>query len=210
MRRWLAGLQYPLHHFDFETMNAAVPLYDGTRPFQQLPFQYSLHIQAAPGGPAEHHEFLADGNGDPREALVQQLLADIGPEGDILAYHAPFERRVLGELVRDLPHHAAAIERLLPRIKDLIDPFKNGWYYAPGMNGSNSIKDVLPALVQDPELDYHALNIQEGTAASRCYGELAAGTYTGDVAQLRADLLAYCRLDTLAMLRVLGRLEACC
>lgn len=205
LRQWLTGLQYPLHHFDFETMNAAMPLYDGTRPFQQLPFQYSLHIQAAPGHEAEHHEFLADGNGDPREALVQQLLADIGPEGDILAYHAPFERRVLAELSRDLPHHAAAIERLLPRIKDLIDPFKNGWYYAPGMNGSNSIKAVLPALV--PELDYHDLTIQEGVTASLRYGQLAAGTFEGDVAQLRADLLAYCRLDTLAMVRVLEVLE---
>ena len=210
LRQWLGALRYPLHHLDFETMNPAVPRYDGTRPFQQVPFQYSLHIQHEAGGPATHREFLAGGSGDPREALVQQLLADIGPVGDILAYYASFEVSRLKELARDLPHHAAAIAALLPRIKDLIDPFKEGWYYAPAMNGSNSIKDVLPALVQDPELDYHALNIQEGTAASRCYGELAAGTYTGDVTQLRADLLAYCRLDTLAMVRVLGRLEACC
>lgn len=208
LRQWLDGLRYPLHHFDFETMNAAVPLYDGTRPFQQLPFQYSLHIQAARGGAAEHREFLGDGSGDPREALVQQLLADIGPEGDILAYHAPFERRVLGELARDLPQHAAAIGRLLPRIKDLIDPFRKGWYYAPGMNGSSSIKAVLPALV--PELDYHDLNIQEGVTASLRYGQLAAGTFEGDAAQLRTDLLAYCGLDTLAMVRVLEVLEKSC
>ena len=93
----------------------------------------------------------------------------------------------------------------MPRIKDLIDPFKNGWYYAPGMNGSNSIKAVLPALV--PELDYHDLPIQEGVTASLRYGQLAAGTFEGDVAQLRADLLAYCKLDTLAMVRVLEVLE---
>ncbi len=208
LRKWLDALRYPLHHFDFETMNAAVPLYDGTGPFQQLPFQYSLHVQATPAGAAEHREFLGDGRGDPRETLVQQLLADIGPEGDILAYHAPFERRVLAELARDLPHHAAAIEALLPRIKDLIDPFKKGWYYAPGMNGSNSIKSVLPALV--PELDYHDLNIQEGATASMHYSQLAAGTYAGDAAQLRADLLAYCELDTLAMMRVLAVLEGSC
>lgn len=210
LRQWLDGLRYPLHHFDFETMNAAVPLYDGTRPFQQLPFQYSLHIQTARGAAAEHREFLGGGSGDPREALVQQLLADIGPEGDIIAYYATFERGRLAELARDLPQHTAAIEALLPRIKDLMDPFKQGWYYAPAMNGSNSIKNVLPALVDDEELDYHALNIQEGVTASIRYGELATGTYEGDTAQLRADLLAYCRLDTLAMVRVLEVLEGSC
>ncbi|MEO7081247.1 MAG: DUF2779 domain-containing protein, partial [Flavobacteriales bacterium] len=208
LRKWLDALRYPLHHFDFETMNAAVPLYDGTRPFQQLPFQYSLHLQTTPSGPAEHHEFLADGSGDPREELVQQLLEDIGPEGDILAYYAPFERSRLAELARDLPHHAAALTALLPRIRDLMDPFKMGWYYAPGMNGSNSIKAVLPALV--PELDYHDLNIQEGATASMHYSQLAAGTYEGDAVQLRADLLAYCQLDTLAMVRVLAVLEGSC
>ncbi|MEO8733011.1 MAG: DUF2779 domain-containing protein, partial [Flavobacteriales bacterium] len=207
LRHWLDELRYPLHHFDFETMNPAVPLYDGSRPFQQLPFQYSLHIQDAPCGPVQHREFLGDGSGDPREALVQQLLADIGPTGDILAYYASFEIGRLRELARDLPHHAAAIAKLLPRIKDLIVPFKQGWYYSPAMNGSNSIKAVLPALVQGPELDYHALNIQEGNTASLRYTQLAQGIYPGDAAQLRADLLAYCRLDTLAMVKVLGVLE---
>jgi len=202
LRSWLDALRYPVHHLDFETMNAAVPRYDGARPFQQVPFQYSLHIQSAPGADPDHREFLPEGGEDPRKALLRHLLSDIGPTGDILAYYAPFERMVLRALARDVPEHAQAIEALLPRIKDLMDPFGKGWYYAPEMNGSNSIKSVLPALV--PAMQYTDLAIREGGTASLRFGQLSAGTYTGDAAQLREDLLAYCKMDTLAMVRVLG------
>lgn len=202
LRTWLGELQYPVRHLDFETMNPAVPQYDGTRPFQQVPFQYSIHLQHAPGAEAEHREFLGDASGDPRETLLRQLLSDLGTTGDILAYYAPFERMVLRDLARDLPQYATAIQAVLPRIKDLMDPFKNGWYYAAEMNGSNSIKSVLPALV--PELGYDGLAIQEGGTASLRFGQLSAGNFGGDVAQLRADLLAYCKMDTLAMVKVLG------
>ncbi|HQV51666.1 MAG: DUF2779 domain-containing protein [Flavobacteriales bacterium] len=205
LHQWLAALEYPVHHFDFETMMPSIPLYDGTRPFQQMPFQYSLHVQSAPSAPATHHEFLADGTSDPREALVQQLLKDIGPTGDILAYNATFERMVLRDLARDLPHHAPAIQQLLPRIKDLMDAFRHGWYYAPQMNGKYGIKTVLPALV--PTLSYKTLNVQEGGTASLRFTQLASGTYTGNVPQLRTDLLAYCKMDTLAMVEVLGVLQ---
>ena len=163
------------------------------------------HVQSAPSAPATHHEFLADGTSDPREALVQQLLKDIGPTGDILAYNATFERMVLRDLARDLPHHAPAIQQLLPRIKDLMDAFRHGWYYAPQMNGKYGIKTVLPALV--PTLSYKTLNVQEGGTASLRFTQLASGTYTGNVPQLRTDLLAYCKMDTLAMVEVLGVLQ---
>jgi hypothetical protein len=205
LRRWLNGLRYPLHHLDFETMMPAVPLFDGTRPFQQLPFQYSLHVQHAPGTEPEHRAFLADALGDPREAFVQHLLADIGPAGDVLAYNAPFEKMILQQLARYLPHHADALLALLPRVKDLHTPFKAGWYVVPGMNGRTSIKVVLPALV--PELSYSDLAVQEGDTASRLFLQLLQGRYSGDPAQLRTDLLAYCGLDTLAMVKLLGVLE---
>jgi hypothetical protein len=112
---------------------------------------------------------------------------------------------VLRDLARDLPQYAEAIAQLLPRMKDLMDPFRKGWYYAPAMNGSNSIKAVLPALV--PALRYDDLAIREGGTASLRFAQLAAGTYAGDPTQLRADLLAYCKLDTLAMVEVLGVLQ---
>ncbi|MBK8226766.1 MAG: DUF2779 domain-containing protein [Flavobacteriales bacterium] len=205
LRRWLGELRYPLHHLDFETIMPAVPLFDGTRPFQQLPFQYSLHVQHASGAEPLHSAFLADGTGDPREAFVQRLLADIGPEGDILAYNAPFEVSRIKELARDLPQHADSLLALLTRVRDLHTPFKAGWYAVPGMNGRTSIKVVLPALV--PDLSYQDLAVQEGDTASRLFLQQLNGHYAGDPAQLRADLLAYCGMDTLAMVKVLGVLE---
>ncbi|HMQ77512.1 MAG TPA: DUF2779 domain-containing protein [Flavobacteriales bacterium] len=206
LRRWLGELRYPLHHLDFETIAPAVPLFDGTRPYQQLPFQYSLHVQRAPGAEPVHSAFLADGEGDPREAFVQHLLADIGPVGDVLAYNATFEKMILTQLARDLPQHADALGALLPRIKDLHTPFKAGWYVVPDMNGRTSIKVVLPALV--PGLGYGDLAVQEGDAASRLFLQLVTGRYQGDPVQLRTDLLAYCGRDTEAMVAVLGVLEA--
>ncbi|MBK9273038.1 MAG: DUF2779 domain-containing protein [Flavobacteriales bacterium] len=205
LRRWLGGLRYPLHHLDFETVMPAVPLFEGTRPFQQLPFQYSLHVQAAPGAAPVHRAFLAEGTGDPREAFVQRLLADIGAEGDILAYNATFEKMILQQLARDRPPLAAAVEGLMGRMKDLHTPFQAGWYGVPAMNGRTSIKVVLPALV--PELSYGDLAVQEGDSASRLFLQLVTGRYAGDALQLRRDLLAYCALDTLAMVKVLGVLE---
>jgi hypothetical protein len=210
LRRWLDELRYPLHHLDFETVMPAVPLFDGTRPFQQLPFQYSLHTQHAAGLAPEHRAFLADGNGDPRPAFVERLLADIGPHGDILAYNASFERTCLKELAHDLPQYAEGLQALVARIKDLHTPFRSGWYTVPEMNGRTSIKVVLPALVQGPAgagLNYDELAVQEGGTASLLFAQLLTATYPGDTDQLRTDLLAYCALDTLAMVEVLAVLQ---
>lgn len=199
---FVQSLQYPLYHFDFETFSAAVPIYDATRPYQQIPFQYSVQIQAAPGADPVQRAFLGDGMSDPREALVRQLLDDLGGSGDILVYNATFERSRLQDLARDFPQFAEPIAHVTTRLKDLMPLFQKGWYYLPAMNGKYSIKDVLPAMV--PELDYGSLTVQEGGTASLLYGQLSMGQYTGDVAQLRTDLLAYCGMDTLAMVRILG------
>jgi hypothetical protein len=108
-------------------------------------------------------------------------------------------------LARDLPHHAPALLALAERLKDLETPFRKGWYYVPSMNGQSSIKAVLPALV--PALSYADLEVQEGMMASLRFAQLLRGEYTGDMEQLRRDLLAYCKMDTLAMVKVLGVLE---
>ena len=198
---FLVTLKYPLYHFDFETFTTTVPLYDGSRPYQQVPFQYSVHIQESPTAEPDHREFLGDGTSDPREALVQQLIHDLGSEGDVLVYNITFERGKLNELARDLPHHRRALEAIIARLKDLMIPFQRGWYYVPAMNGRYSIKAVLPALV--PGLSYTSLNVQEGGTASFLYSQLVQGLYKGDPQQLREDLLAYCALDTFAMVRLL-------
>ena len=205
VKAFVQGLRYPLHHLDFETFATAVPLFDGLRPFQAVPFQYSLHVQQHRGAAPDHHAFLADGAGDPREAFVSALLAQVGEEGDVLAYNLSYERSILNALARDLPQHAPAIARLTARCKDLAEPFAKQWYYAPAMNGRHSIKQVLPALV--PELSYDELAIGSGDLASMRFAQLMQGTYSGDVAQLRHDLLDYCGLDTLAMVKLLEVLE---
>ncbi len=205
LRTWLAGLRYPLHHLDFETFSPAITPFDRTRPYQQIPFQYSIHVQNARGATPEHREHLADGHGDPRAELVRRLLEDIGPDGDILAYNAGFERMVLAELALAFPVHVSALQEIIGRIKDLRTPFQSGWYLVPAMNGRTSIKVVLPALV--PSLSYSDLEIQEGGTASGMFQQLLNGRYTGDPTQLRNDLLAYCERDTYAMVKVLEVLE---
>jgi hypothetical protein len=165
IRAWLGELHYPLHHFDFETVMPAVPLFDGTHPYQQLPFQYSLHVQATPGAEPTHREFLGDASGDPREALVQQLLQDIGPEGDLLAYNASFERACLRGLARDLPQHAPALLALAERHQGPGDTLQErlvlrACHEWPKLHQSA----VLPALV--PDMSYAGLEVQEGMMAS--------------------------------------------
>lgn len=205
LQRFLGDLQYPLHFLDFETFNSAIPLFDGTRPYGQVPFQFSVHHQASPGAPTTHTGFLADGQGDPREAFIEALLNAIGPVGDVIAYNLPFESARLRELGEQFPAYQPALEALRARGKDLLIPFRSGWYYEPAMGMSNSIKSVLPALV--PDLRYDGMTIADGETASRQFVQLLGGQFAGDIAQLRADLLAYCALDTLAMVRILGVLE---
>jgi hypothetical protein len=205
VRAFVDGLRYPLHHLDFETIFPSVPLFDGTRPYQQVPFQYSLHVEDAPGAAPHHQAFLGDGQGDPRAAFVQQMLADIGPEGDILVYNSSFESGIIGALAEAMPHHAAALLALRTRIKDLLVPFRQGWYCHPGFGGSNSLKAVLPALV--PRLSYSRLAIQDGGAASDTFLRLLLRDPQLDPAIARKDLLDYCHLDTLAMVEVLAVLR---
>ena len=201
IRDFVAGLHYPLHHLDFETFALAVPPFDGVRPYQAIPFQFSLHVEDGPGKAPGHLSFLAEAGGDPREEFSNTLLRSIRPEGDILVYNRSFEARIIKELARDLPHHASALRGLLPRLKDLALPFARHWYLDPAMNGRHSIKSVLPVLV--PELRYTDLEIGSGDLASLSFAQLMAGRYTGDIQQLRNALEAYCTLDTLAMVRVL-------
>jgi hypothetical protein len=192
-------VNYPLYFFDFETMMYGVPQYDYSRPWQQLPFQYSLHLQENPGASLTHSYFLGDGITDPREALIQQLIQDIGTVGSVVVYYKPFELARLKELALFFPTYAAQLEAISERVIDLIEPFKKQMVMIPSTQGSNSIKDVLPALV--PELSYQNLNIQEGGTASFKYTQLA-GMDEITRQQTRQDLLDYCELDTLAMVKI--------
>ncbi|HLW06863.1 MAG TPA: DUF2779 domain-containing protein [Marinilabiliaceae bacterium] len=205
IRSFVQDLNYPIYHLDFETFTSAVPIFDGSRPYQQLVFQYSLHIEHK-DGKIEHKEFLAETNGeDPRIQFIEELIKDCGDRGDVLVYNIGFERGKLFDLIEFSPQHKQPILKIIDRLKDLMVPFRERWYYTPQMQGSYSIKKVLPALV--PELSYQDLNIQEGGTASNTFTTILQGEFKGDVVQIRKDLLAYCELDTLAMVRILGRLR---
>ena len=155
---------------DFETFMPAVPLYDDSRPYQQIPFQYSLHYQEDPNSDLKHFEFLADAKGDPRIPFIENLLRDTEGEGDILVYNQSFEMSRLKEIARDFPQFANDIEERLTRIKDLMLPFQKKYFYKPEMQGSYSIKKVLPALV--PDMSYDGLEIAEGGAAMNAFESL--------------------------------------
>lgn len=201
---FLDTLWYPLCHLDFETFNTPIPKFDGTRPYQQVPFQFSLHIQQHPGAEPQHFEFLAAQQGDPRRELTERLLAVIPAHACILTYNQTFEKGVLRELAGLFPDLAEAIEARLPNVRDLMVPFRRRDVYRWQMRGSFSIKEVLPAMV--PELSYAELEIADGMAAMRAYHEMCALENAVELAELRRAMLAYCRLDTLAMVRILAEL----
>lgn len=205
IRAFVSNLKYPIYHLDFETFATAVPIFDGSRPYQQLVFQYSLHIEHEDGS-FEHKEFLAEINGeDPRIKFTKQLINDCGKQGSVLVYNIGFERGKLNDLIDFLPQHILPLSNIIDRLEDLMIPFQKRWYYTPEMQGSYSIKKVLPALA--PELSYQNLAIQEGGTASNTFAAMAQGIFTGDIEKTRKDLLDYCKLDTFAMVKILEKLE---
>jgi hypothetical protein len=201
---FLAQLEYPLYFMDFETIQFAVPQYDESRPYQQIPFQWSLHVNQTRSGPVEHFGFLGTPPADPRTDFIQSLLDHLGENGSIIVWNQAFENTRLKEIARDFPEYADQIESVLERVVDLMVPFRRKHLYTPEMNGSYSLKAVLPALV--PDLAYDDLEIQEGGSASMTYESLYSNTNSESVAKKRADLLKYCELDTMSMIRILEEL----
>jgi hypothetical protein len=150
IRDFIQDLEYPITHLDFESFQSAVPRYQGTRPYAQIPFQYSLHIEeepaAAHSSPTEpvHKEFLGPIGTDPRRELAEGLLADIPENGTVLTYNQKFEKSIIGKLADAFPDLSSPLLALNDRVRDLMLPFQKRWYYHPSQNGSYSIKKVLP------------------------------------------------------------------
>jgi hypothetical protein len=206
IEEFLNTLHYPLYYLDFETFNPAVPFFDGVRPYQRIPFQYSIHYQETKGSKINHYEFLAEEGTDPREKMAQRLVDDI-PEGScVLAYNCGFEKSVIRELAEQFPQHNKHLMSIHESTLDLMKPFQNRHLYKKEMKGSYSIKYVLPALV--PELSYKDLEISEGGQASDTYAQLHLTEDKDEVDGIRESLKIYCKLDTLAMVKILEFLEA--
>jgi len=199
---FLDGFQYPLYFIDFETFQQHIPLFKGIKPYEQIPFQYSLHIKRTENSSPEHLEFLAMEGSDPRRDFAESLCEDI-PMGAIsIAYNMSFEKMVirnLAETFHDLREHLMDIH---DGMMDLMVPFQKKWVYNNEMKGKYSIKYVLPALFPGNEhLDYKKLNIQNGTMAMEAFENLHR-LHPSEVEQVRSDLLQYCKLDTLAMVKI--------
>lgn len=206
IKQYLGGLEYPLYFLDYETMSGLIPYFDGHRPYQQVPFQYSLHILEYRDAELTQKEYLHRDNSDPSRPLTEQLIQDIGEKGTVLVWYEGFEKARNSELGDMLPEYKDAMEAINDRVVDLMTPFKQKWYDDPRFNGSASIKQVLPVLC--PELSYKDLGIQEGGSAQRLWMEAILDEKRADQKeQILNDLIEYCTLDTLAMVEIYRKLK---
>lgn len=196
----LSAYKLPAYFMDFETIQFAVPIWKGTRPYQQIPFQFSVH-RLSRTGKLEHREFLDLSGDDPTRAFAQALIADCGERGPIFVYNAGFEKKRISDLAEFFPDLAKALLSLNERVVDLL-PIAREHFYHPDQHGSWSIKAVLPSIC--PDLKYADLDgVQDGGAAMDAYLEaLSPQTTAARKAEIEQQLLAYCALDTRALVRL--------
>lgn len=209
IKAFLDELYYPLYFLDFETYQQAIPKYDGIHPYEQVPFQYSLHYIENEGGELKHKEYLAKADTDSRYEIALRLVTDIPENACVLAYNMGFEKSVIKRLANYFDEFSGNLNKIHDNIKDLMIPFRNREYYVKEMYGSYSIKYVLPALFpNDPELDYHNLPVvHNGGEAMSIFAEL--GKYSKEEQEIiRYGLLKYCELDTYAMVKIWEKLNS--
>jgi len=205
IQQFLDRLEYPLYYLDFETFGPAIPIYDGTRPYQTIPFQFSLHIVENDESEPVHHSFLATEIDDPRPQLLRELQEVLGSQGSIVAYNSGFEEGVLRELVEAFPEYTDWLEGILIRIVDLLFPFSNFHYYHASQKDTASLKKVLPAITGK---GYEEMGISAGMDASIAYERITYGNATEEeIARVRADLIKYCKLDTEGMIWIVDKLK---
>jgi hypothetical protein len=206
IREFLKKVGYPVCFLDFESFASAIPLFDGTRPYQQVPFQYSLHRVDAAGEEPKHFEYLAQPGPDPRGKIAEKLLGEIPEEACVLVYNMAFEKRVLRELGESLPGLRRNLSAIAERLIDLMEPFRRRDIYHWRMNGSYSLKSVLPVLV--PEMTYDDMEISDGETASEAYFTMGELSDPVELSRLRKGLLDYCRQDTLGLVRLLEKMRS--
>jgi len=205
VKNFLGRLWYPMSFFDFETTYMVpVPMFNGTRPYQQVPFQYSLHVQDKEGAELKHFEYLGQAGKDPRRELVEKMLNDIPENSCVLAYNMTFEKDRLKDLKEWFPEYADKIDIIITNMRDLIVPFRSKIIYHWQLNGSFSLKDVLPALV--PELSYEGMGVSNGEMASSTWLSMME-MKDDEIEKARKALLEYCGLDTLAMVKILEEIK---
>ena len=205
LRQFMDGLTYPLYFFDYETSQNLVPKWDGTKPYQQVTFQYSLHILDKPGGNLKHLEYLHQDQSNPAPALLEKLKMHMGSSGSVLSWYANFERARNKELSEMYPEYKELLEGINSRLVDLMDPFADEMVIDPDFNGSASIKSVLPVFC--PKLGYNDLEIKEGASAARLWKKATFELQDAcEQNQIYANLIKYCERDTYAMVAIYEKL----
>lgn len=203
LKDFVSTLKYPLYFLDYESISPAVPLFDNSRAFQHICFQYSLHVIREKGGAIEHYEYLHDKQTDPRPELIKHLIADCGTDGSVIVYNKSFEESKNKDMMRDFPQYADALDKINARIVDLLIPFRERLIYKPCQNGSASIKKTLPAFV--PSMSYENLGIHKGDEASEAFLSFVNGEQTNEETnKMMNDLREYCGQDTMAMVELLN------
>jgi hypothetical protein len=206
IKSFLKELIYPLYYLDFETIGAAIPLFDNSKPYEQIPFQFSLHIQKSPEAKPEHVSFLAEGTDDPRPELLRLLKKHLGTNGSIITYNASFEKDKLNKATEIFTEYQKWNTGIQERIVDLLDPFRAFHYYHPSQMGSASIKAVLPALTGK---GYDGMEISDGGTASSEYLRVTFGEEVSEEEsrRVRKNLEEYCGLDTEGMVWIVDKLR---
>lgn len=206
IKDFIKKLKYPLYFLDFETIAPAIPVYDNTRPFEDVPFQFSLHVVKKEGAKPVHHSYLASGEIDPRPELLEQLKKLLGDSGAIVAYAAQYEQKCLRHAVRAYPKYNQWFVGIKKRFLDLLAPFSNLLYYHPRQKGSASLKNVLPALTN---INYHGMEIMDGAAARYGYMRITFEKAVDEKERkrVREALEKYCELDTLGMVEIIKALK---
>ena len=206
IKEFLDTLWYPLCFFDFETTYMVpIPMFDGTKPYQQVPFQYSLHHLESESAELKHYEYLAPANTDPRKELIEKLLDEIPENACVLAYKKSFEATILDYLKGWFPEYADQIDKIIDNLRDSAIPFQRKDIYRWEMEGSHSLKGVLPVIV--PELTYEGMEISDGAMASNAWLSTWELDDPEEIQKIRNALLEYCKLDTLAMVEILKKLR---
>jgi hypothetical protein len=201
---FLSQLEYPLSFLDFETLGSAVPLYDKTRPYQAIGFQFSLHVVKEPGEEPEHHAFLAEGTDDPRPNLLEALLAVMPLTGSVVAYNSSFEARILRDLAEYDPSCQAWVGEVNSRMVDLLRPFSSFAVYHPDQHGSASMKAVLPALTG---FGYEGIDMGGEDAGYEFIRITFEEAEKDDVRTTRTAMEEYCKLDTEGMILLVEKLR---
>lgn len=201
LKEFLEGITFPVYFIDFEAAQYTIPPYEGMKPFQAIPFQYSIHYIMSETDRVHHSGFISPLGEDPRYPLAKALSSVLSaPKGTLIAFNADLERQTFGQLASLFPEFRDQFLSLQSRIVDLAIPFNKMHYYSSKMGGKRSIKSLFHAKVGT--VPYENLQVMNGETASKVYSRLHTIADPKQQTAILADLMRYCHMDTLAMVRL--------